>query len=265
MKKLLSFFLSICIVVSISTIVDFNTYASVIYDREPNNTLPTAIQVSLGDTIHGEIGSYNLYTKNKKTDIDYYKINLLQGNEYTIKMANYSAFYRETTLIVKLISPDNQETSIGHKLVYSEKEKLDICKIKAEKSGTYYIKLYNYFDLELQQPHYYSLLITDNNSQRINSVNINSTKITKIKNGKKKVTAFWKTVKGIDGYQIQYSLKKNMKRSKRKIIKGSSAKKLLIKNLKSKKIYYFRIRTYKNVGGEKEYGKWSAKKKIKTK
>lgn len=59
-----------------------------------------------------------------------------------------------------------------------------------------------------------------------------------------------------------------MKSAKTKnLSRGSSSK--TVKGLKSKKNYYVRIRTYKtiSINGSKKtyYGKWSAKKSVKTK
>lgn len=88
--------------------------------------------------------------------------------------------------------------------------------------------------------------------------------LSKVKKGKKSFTAMWNPVANIDGYEIQYSLKKNMKKAKTKSV-ASSKKKVKIKKLKAKKNYYVRIRAYKVINGKKQYSAWSAKKKVKTK
>ena len=89
--------------------------------------------------------------------------------------------------------------------------------------------------------------------------------LSKVKRGKKAFTVTWKTVKSIEGYQIQYSRKKSMKGAKIKTVKGASNAKLTVKKLKKGKRYYVRIRAYKTIGGVKKYSKWSAKKSVKTK
>ena len=102
-----------------------------------------------------------------------------------------------------------------------------------------------------------------NTSTNTDSSKRNSTvKLLKVKAAKKKFTATWKSADDVDGYQIQYSLKKNMKSSKKKTVKGSAKTKLTVKKLKSKKTYYVRIRAYKVINGTKFYSKWSAKKKV---
>ena len=65
-----------------------------------------------------------------------------------------------------------------------------------------------------------------------------------------------------DGYQVQYSLKKNFKSKK---VKWTKKTKISMRGLKKKKTYYFRVRAYKRSNGKKVYGKWSkvVKKKCK--
>jgi hypothetical protein len=96
-----------------------------------------------------------------------------------------------------------------------------------------------------------------------------NTSITKVTAKDNAFKINWKECSNVTGYQIQYSLNKNMsKASSVKITKKSTTAKT-IKNLKNKKTYYVRIRTYKTVkvnGKNKTYyGKWSGKKSVKTK
>ena len=75
----------------------------------------------------------------------------------------------------------------------------------------------------------------------------------------------WSKKSGISGYEIQYSLKKNFKKSKTIKIKKNSATSKTIKNLKNKKKYYVRIRTYRKVDGNIYRSAWSKTRSIKTK
>ena len=86
---------------------------------------------------------------------------------------------------------------------------------------------------------------------------LGSTKLTKLKKGKKSFTAQWSKANGVDGYQIQYGLKKNFKKATTKYSKGT---KLTAKKLKSKKTYYVRVRAYKKINGKNYYSAWSTKK-----
>lgn len=92
------------------------------------------------------------------------------------------------------------------------------------------------------------------------------TKIVKLKAKKKGISIKIKKQRiQTTGYQIQYSLDRNFKKSKTKTIKKNTQASLVIKGLKAKKEYYVRIRTYKAKGNKKFYSSWSAVKAIKTK
>ena len=94
-----------------------------------------------------------------------------------------------------------------------------------------------------------------------------STKVSKIKAAKKKITVRWKKqTKETTGYQIQYSLKKNFSSKTKTIdIKKNKTTKKIIKKLKSKKTCYVRVRAYKTINGVKYYSGWSKVKKVKVK
>lgn len=87
-------------------------------------------------------------------------------------------------------------------------------------------------------------------------------KISSIKSAGKSIKLKLANLGSADGYQIQYSLKKNFKNAK-KIQKKSTN--ITIKKLKKNKRYYVRVRVYGKVDGKTYYGKWSARKSIKTK
>lgn len=79
-------------------------------------------------------------------------------------------------------------------------------------------------------------------------------KILGIKNTKtRKIKISLKKVKGVSGYQINYSTKKSMKKSRVKFVKKT---KITLKGVKKKK-YYFRVRAYKIYNNTRFYGKWS--------
>lgn len=92
------------------------------------------------------------------------------------------------------------------------------------------------------------------------------TSIKKLSNGKKKFTLSWSKISGVSGYQIQYSTDKKFKKNNKSVnIKKQKTTKTTVKNLKSYKKYYVRIRTYKTVNGKKVYSSWSKAKSVKTK
>ena len=82
----------------------------------------------------------------------------------------------------------------------------------------------------------------------------------KLKQKKRTVTASWKKLTGAKGYQICYSTSKKWKGKKQKLVTKNKA---VIKNLKKKKTYYFRVRGYRLERTKKVYGAWSGVKKIK--
>lgn len=97
-----------------------------------------------------------------------------------------------------------------------------------------------------------------------------STTLTKLSSSKKKVTVKWKKqVSQTNGYQLQYSLNSNFKSAKVLNVTNNKATSKSISNLKSKKKYYVRIRTYKNVKvngkSTKLYSTWSKSLNVKVK
>jgi len=91
------------------------------------------------------------------------------------------------------------------------------------------------------------------------SVKTTSVSLKAIKKGFK---ATIKSVSGVTGYEIKYSLKKSFKSAKTARTTKTSK---TVKKLKRNKTYYVRVRSYKTINGVKYYSKWSKPKKVKTK
>ena len=97
------------------------------------------------------------------------------------------------------------------------------------------------------------------------------TKITTLKAGKKSFTAKWSRQKTqTTGYQFSYTTDKKFKKSVKIItISKNTTVQKTVKKLKSKRLYYGKVRTYKTVkiNGKitKLYSGWSSYKKVKTK
>ncbi|MBR6392502.1 MAG: fibronectin type III domain-containing protein, partial [Eubacterium sp.] len=94
---------------------------------------------------------------------------------------------------------------------------------------------------------------------------LKAAKLKSLTGGKSSFTAKWNKVKGVDGYQLQYSLSKKFKNKKTVTVKSAKSIKKTVKKLKAKKTYYVRIRAYKTVSGKKLYSKWSKAEKTATK
>jgi hypothetical protein len=75
----------------------------------------------------------------------------------------------------------------------------------------------------------------------------------------------WKKGDGVTGYDIQYSDNKKFKHAKTVNVKGNDSSDKVLYELKSKKTYYVRIRTYKSKNKKKYYSDWSNAKKCKVK
>jgi len=91
--------------------------------------------------------------------------------------------------------------------------------------------------------------------------------IKKVTANKKAFKVKWyKNTTQTSGYEIQYSTNKKFKSGNKTVnIKSNKTTSKKIKNLKKKKKYYVRIRTYKTVKGKKIYSSWSKTLKVKTK
>lgn len=84
--------------------------------------------------------------------------------------------------------------------------------------------------------------------------------------GKGRLYLQWYIVSDATGYQIRYCKSKTMKKGvKVKTINGRTKSKKTIKKLSRKRKYYVQVRAYKKIGSNIVYGKWSAKKCVKTK
>lgn len=66
---------------------------------------------------------------------------------------------------------------------------------------------------------------------------------------------------GANGYQYQWSTKKNMSKAKTKLTYYSSCK---ITGVKKNTKYYVRVRAYVESNGKKYYGPWSSVRSVKT-
>ena len=75
-----------------------------------------------------------------------------------------------------------------------------------------------------------------------------------------------KQTKETDGYEVQYSEKKDYKKAKTQTVKKNKTTSVVLKKkIKKGKTYYVRIRSFKTIGGKKIYSEWSGNKKVKIK
>lgn len=87
--------------------------------------------------------------------------------------------------------------------------------------------------------------------------------VSKVKN---EAQISWPAVNNAKGYRVYRSTSKNGKYSSVKTVKGGSSLSFTDKNLKSGKVYFYKIRAYsENPDGSKSFGAMSAARKIKVK
>ncbi len=91
-----------------------------------------------------------------------------------------------------------------------------------------------------------------------------STYVTSVKPVEKGIKVSWKTCDSVTGYQLMYSTSSKFEQKKVIKIKGKDKSSTHIKNLKSGKKYYVKIRTYKVKGDNTKYSSWSDYKSVKT-
>lgn len=101
----------------------------------------------------------------------------------------------------------------------------------------------------------------------IKAPTVKKTPLTKVKGGKRTLTATWKKASGnVSGYQVQCATDKKFKKNKKtQYVKGKAKRSAKITKLKAKKKYYVRVRTVYKVGGKTFYGSWSAAKTVRVK
>ena len=139
-------------------------------------------------------------------------------------------------------------------------------------SGKYWAK----WSIKLNKGSYYLMSMYHGGSMNVKYTytlsyrpTFSNTAVTKVTAAKKALKLTWKKASGSSGYQIQYSLYKNMKGAKTVTVSNAGTTSRTIKSLKSGKRYYVRVRSYKKVkvGGKTKtyYGKWSGVKNAKVK
>ncbi len=89
--------------------------------------------------------------------------------------------------------------------------------------------------------------------------------LSSLKAGSGLLTVKWKAGTGIDGYEIEYGLKKSFKGAKTVTVSGAETGSFRLRKLKAGKTYYVRIRAFKNVKGKVLYSGWSKVLSQKTK
>lgn len=79
------------------------------------------------------------------------------------------------------------------------------------------------------------------------------------------VTVHWKEIKGADGYAVYRSLSKDMSEAKKTVVKNPEVLTKKFSSLKKGRRYYFTVRAFETVKGERIYAEHSSVKSVKIK
>ena len=106
----------------------------------------------------------------------------------------------------------------------------------------------------------------DKNGVWTNTPKVDGTKISSVKSSSKKTAKIsWKKKSSVTGYEVYMSTSKNGKYEKITTIKKAKTTSYTKKKLKSNKTYYFKVRSYIEVDGNKFYSSYSSPKSVKVK
>lgn len=167
------------------------------------------------------------------------RISISNASVGNIKTQVYNKKLKKPALVVAY-NGNTLKNSVDYTVQYSANKKPGIAKCTITGIGKYVGTKEVYFNISPKK-------------QTIKSLQSKKTKSAVLK---------YKKVTGQSGVQICYSTSKSFKNAKYTTTSGTSK---TISKLKSKKTYYFKIRAYKTVNGNKIYGPYSSVKKVKIK
>lgn len=247
MKKLISVLLSTVIMLSAVMGLDLTVYAA-------GTSANDAQSIRLNTEYSGTLQSGKL-----DKQFDFYSFEMPETGNATIRVDLFDSKYNSFCYIF-----DSNGNEIER--LYSSYNKAFDCykidKTVALKRGMYYISISNYsidgFRCNLGGTYYFSVNYTEKLGKILNL------KLKALK--KAKIQARWDSVNGASGYQIYYSKNKNFKKViAKKVINNGQTTSYIGKKFTKGKTYYVKVRAYKNINGQKVYGKWSNIKSVKCK
>lgn len=204
-----------------------------------------------GYNSYGQLGDGTLEQRNKPVKV----IATPQKNKQTISASSRTVSRKVKTFYI------GASTNGDGKLSYSCS---DNKVVKVDSSG--YVSVVNYgkatITIKAAETAKYAAAIKKIDINVVPAkMNLKSVKST----AKRTVIIKWAKDNSVTGYQLQANMKKNF--SQKTLGRTYKKNKTSAKEWgwTSKKIYYFRMRAYKTVGGEKFYGPWSNVKKVKVK
>ena len=172
--------------------------------NEPNNDAQHATAVEFGKAYKGEIGAFKNW--NFHDDEDWFKFKATKGKYYVVKLEGWAKKFEQTTLMVHRFNPGSSTDTFGKfgdedVNFVTKGDRLDEYEFQAEKSGTYYFRLHNFFDNDDQLLH--------NDTGYVFSVKELSAKVTLSADKKEvvcgKTTGLQATVKGSNDKVVWHS------------------------------------------------------------
>lgn len=210
---------------------------------EPNNTIGTSANISLGKTINGHIA--------KNNEIDYYKFKVSSKGEIKINVETYLELYGSLGIQIY----DSKKRVIHEQSCYNKQYfTLNLY------AGTYYMKFIGNSSTSDYSEDFgdYNFKVTLKKFTKPGKVKLSSVK----NSGYWTLTAKWKKIRDADGYQLIYSTKKSFKGKKSVYVEGNYTNSSVYW-LKKKKTYYFKVRAYKKFDERAYYGSYGNVKKVK--
>ncbi len=223
------------------------------YESEFNNSMTTADKVSTGVEYTG-----NLYYDWPGPDCDYYVFTPRYTGTITMDFSRVITNAVGNGFNIRVIDRDNEVLS---ELKYVKNATASIKNVSVKKGRKYYILIQNQTTFSPIEAVDYCFKITE--SKAFNKSTVSG--LTAKSKSKKKVTLRWKKLNGACGYKLYRSTKKKSGYTCIKTIKKGKTITFTDRKVKSKKIYYYKVRAYTKSGDKRTYSKYSTVKKVKVK
>ena len=236
--------LFLALLVSVNVIGVSHPISALAYDQQ---TEPQDIELNKTYKDNTATAFSNVYNFMVPTDgtID---LQIESENKYYIGWGRYYIYTDDDKLVWK------DENGLKYDYSYSKEKYCGSSEIPI-KMGTYYLVIRSNIYTDI-----YSFSLSYQSD-------IREPELESVITGKNFLTAGWDKVSGVSGYELQYSTNRKFSDSTTKSVKVKPARKTkqTVKNLKSNKNYYVRVRAYKTMKGMSYRTGWSAIKRAKTK
>ena len=259
MKKSISVLLGLILALTSFMSVGFSAYAEEV-QTQTEQTEEEAQAIALNTTYKASFdGSDKLLDSKAKQYYDAFKFDVEYGGKVTLNvksaakgyLSKYAQYIISDTKSDKFWSPDS--ASFSGKWT-----------VKLKKGSYYFFAIYTKTNNKRGK-----MLGADYSFKLSYKPTLKAVQLKKLKAKKNGFKASWKKDKSVSGYQLQYSTKKNFSKAKKLKLENAKSLSAAVEELKAKKKYYVRVRTYKTFTfGEKTktfYSPWSKAKTVKTK